>query len=310
MQRLDQFRIFYNHTIHPELMRMERLRIRLVRLLASSLLFLAALIMVELYLNILVITLVMAIPITFFVIYLSIRIRRYVFTFKPNVMNLVCDFIDDGPNMGTLHYDPKRMIPKETFLESGIFATSAPLYEGEDFFEGKVGEMPFELCELTVAEYHRIYNKLDEVFKGIFLCAAFPENVSDDVAICIWPRQYRQFLSRSIRAFTFEGGKNADDEILNPNFKEAFMTYATRSTHVAGILSDPMQEAIVEYRRKTGKEIYLSFIGKKIYLAVTEPRDILEPNIFRSNVSFELVRTFFEDITLLLEIVKDFDQTH
>ncbi|MCB0619636.1 MAG: DUF3137 domain-containing protein, partial [Saprospiraceae bacterium] len=43
------------------------------------------------------------------------------------------------------------------------------------------------------------------------------------------------------------------------------------------------------------------------YIAITEQKDILEPFVFRSNVSFELVREFFEDIQLLMRIVEDID---
>ena len=55
------------------------------------------------------------------------------------------------------------------------------------------------------------------------------------------------------------------------------------------------------------KEIYISFIEKEIYIGITEPKDILEPFILRSNVSFELVREFFEDIEMIMNIVEYFD---
>ena len=131
-----------------------------------------------------------------------------------------------------------------------------------------------------------------------------------DGRILVWPREFKQYLSSAIRNFTFQGGMNVDHEIMNDEFRELFMTYALPDTHVVGILSEPMQEALVHYHRLTGKEIYLSFQDEEIYVAITEPRDILEPYILRSNTSFELVREFFEDINLLLKIVEDFDQTH
>ena len=71
-----------------------------------------------------------------------------------------------------------------------------------------------------------------------------------------------------------------------------------------------MQEAVVDYMDQTNKEIYLAFHDQELYIAVTEPRDILEPYLFRSNLSFELVREFFEDVNLLLLIVEEFDKTH
>ncbi len=308
MTRQNQFRIFYNHTIHPELMRLERLRLRLLGLMVLSAGALAAMFAVGFYIGEMVVVLWFAIPIALYFVYLGIRIRRFVQTFKPRIMNLVLDFIDDAPNLGELKYDSRRAIPKETFLQSRLFVTEAPFYSGEDSIWGKVGEMDFHLCELKVQEFSSVRSGLDLVFKGIFLHAVFPEDTHGQVAI--WPRKYRQFLTREVKAFTWEGGENMDEEILNEEFKEIFMTYATKATHVAGILSEPMQEAIVRYHRLTGKDLYLSFIEKDIFLAVTEPRDILEPYLFQSNVSFELVRGYAEDIQLLLGIVEDFDKTH
>jgi hypothetical protein len=311
VKRLEEFRIYYNHTIHPELLRMERQRLQLLRLLLFSCFILLAVLLLEFYLDILALTLFLAIPLGGYVFYLLYRVRLFRQNFKPNIVNLVLDFIDDGMNFDPSHplqYEPERKIEKARFLKSEIFATAAPYYEGEDFISGRIGEMEFELCELTVKDFSPVRSGFKAVFSGVFLHATFPEE--NHGRIIIWPRRFRQHLTRSIKQFTWEGGKNMDHEINNEAFREAFLTYATPDTHVEGTLSDPMQEAIVRYRRQTGKEIYMSFINKEIYAAVTEEKDILEPYIFRSNLSFELIREFFEDINLLLRIAEDFDQTH
>ena len=308
MKRLEEFRIFYNRTIHPELMRLERRRLRLFRLLFFSALLLTGLLFFEFYLDILVVTLVLMIPIGAYIGFLLYRIRQFVLTFKPHVMNLVLDFIDDGLNRGTLYYDAKKFIPKQRFMASRIFVTPAQYYEGEDHISGKVGEMPFELCELDVREASPVRTRLEFVFKGVFLYAIFPEEAEGEIVI--WPREYQQYHTRAIKSFTWDGGRNVDHEVLNDLFRRHFLTFATEDTHVAGILSEPMQEAIVRYLEQSNKELYLSFIHREIYVAVSEPKDMLEPYIFRSNLSFELVREYFEDINLLLQIIEDFDQNH
>lgn len=305
---LAQFRIYYNHTIYPELKRLERLRRRLLALLAISAVALIGIIVFELFLNIWIVTLILTIPTTLFVFYLGYRIRRFVLTFKPQVMKLILEFLEGMPNIHDLEYEAKGGIDKPEFLESQLFVTSAPIYEKEDFIYGKVGEMDFRLCELNVRELSKVRNRTNYVFKGVFLHATFIEETEG--RILVWPREFKQYLSKSIRNFTFQGGINVDHEIMNSEFRELFMTYALPDTHVVSILSEPMQDAVVDYYKLTGKEIYMSFMDEEIYIAVTEPKDILEPFIFRSNTSFELVREFFEDIDLLLKIVEDFDQTH
>lgn len=308
-QREGEFRVFYNHSIYPELIRMENSRKRLLGLLFLSATLLGILLVLEIYINIFFLTLLLALPIGVYVFFLGSRIRKFVMKFKPRIVNLILHFMNELlPNYHELKYDSKKFIPKNRFLQSGIFVTKANFYKGEDYITGKIGEMDFELCELDVREVSPVSNKLQEIFKGVFLHAIFNEETEGN--IILWPRHKRQFLTRSIKNFTWEGAENVDHEILNESFREKFMVYATEDTHVIGILSDPMQEAIVHYIEKHNKDIYISFIDKQIYAAITSDKDILEPNVFSSNLSFSLVKEFYDDIEMALRIVQDFDQTH
>jgi hypothetical protein len=307
VRRSKEFRLFYNQTIHPELLRMERKRKRLLFLFVVSFMLLGAAVFIQFYLNILVVSLVLFIPIGFYLTYLIYRIQRFRSTFKPHVVNLILDFIDDGLNYGTLKYDSKRSIKKEKFIASQLFGTEAPFYQGEDFISGKIGELDFEMCELNVKEYSKVRNRLNYVFRGIFLHTTF--NLPLRGKILVLPREFKQYLSRSIRAFNTQGGEEYDTH-LEERFKKLFMTFATKEANATSLLSTDMQNAIVKYRHETKKEIYISFIERDIYIGITNPKDILEPYIFRSNVSFELVREFFEDIEMMMSIVEYFDENN
>ncbi len=306
MKRLDEFRIFYNKTIHPELLRMERSRNRLLRLLAFSAFLLLCIIGLQVYLGIFALTIFLCIPIVILMGYLGARIRRFVTTFKPTIINLILSFIDDGLNVGTLSYQPKASIPKETFDESGLFVDITSFYRGEDHISGRVGEMDFEMSELDIREVSPVSNRLVTIFKGIFLRAIFNEETEGEIKV--WPREKMQYYSKPIKAFTWDGAINVDYEIMNDEFRDAFVTFGREDTKIVSILTDPMQQAIVDYAFETGKELFMAFKDQEIYIAITEPRDLLEPYIFSSNLSFELVRGFFEDVKLLLEIVEEFDR--
>lgn len=308
MKRLEEFRIYYNHTIHPELMRMERLRLRLIGLFAFSAVLFFGVFILHFILKILPLTLLLMVMLGFFMAWLVIRIQKFRRTFKPNVISLVLDFIDDGLNLGTMYYDAKRKIERGKFLGSGIFFTPANIYEGEDYITGKVGQMEFELCELDVKEISQVRNAVETVFQGFFLHAVFPENLEG--IIVAWPRHQRQYFTRAMKNFTGLGGKNVDHEILNKGFKEAYITYASADTHVVGIMPETMQEAIMEFKAKAKADVYLSFINKDLYLGMWEEKDMLEPTIFKSNLSFELIKEFFDTILMLLKVVEDFDRTH
>lgn len=306
MKRLEEFRLYYNHTLHPELMRMERRRIRLLRLLFFSGIVLLGLLIFTLYLNILAITLVLMLPVGFYIGYLGYRIRVFIQTFKPNIVNLILDFIGDTPNYGMIRYDEKKSIDKAVFKRSGIFSSPMQYYIGEDHFQGKIGEMDFEFSELRVREVSKVSNKLQEIFEGVFIHALFNEEVEG--RMIVWPRKERQYLTRAIKDFTWGKGKNVDHEILNLNFREKFIVYATIDTHVVGILTEPMQEEILEFLGNSDRNFYLSFIDREIFCAISEHKDLLEPHLFQSNLSFDLIREFYIDISRKLGVVRNFDQ--
>ncbi len=308
-RRLKEFRLFYNQTIAPELLRLERERMRLVSLLAVSVFILGVVFAFEFYLNILALTLILSIPTGIFVVYLITRIDEFRRKFKPKVVRLILDFIDDGLNFdpeNPLQYDYKGFISRETFFASRLFDTPAQEFTGEDRIEGKVGEMFFELSELRVGEISVLRSHVNAVFNGVFLHSVFNEPTSGE--LIVWPRRRLQFLTRSIRAFTFKGGKNKDKEILHEPFREMFMTYAKEDTPVHHILTQPMQEALANFVHDTGKELYFSILDNDIYIGLWNEKDLLEPYILRSNLSFERVREFFDDIHSLLYLVEVFDQ--
>lgn len=307
--QLNEFRRYYNTHIYPELRRTERLRKRLLTLIFLSLLIIALVLTLSSYLGVALLSLFLIMPITFYIFYLAYRIQQFRQEFKPRIVGLILAFMNEQLNFSDLVYEPKTMIPKLLFQQSNIFATRADYYQGEDFIKGMVGEMPFGLSELVVRELSTMTNKLQDVFEGVFLHAIFAEEDTLG-SIVVWPRRRKQYLTRSIKEYNFKGGYNQDYEINNPFFREYFIVYAAPDTHVEGILSEPMQEALVRYVESTGKDIYLSFLNRHIFAAISEERDLLEPGIFTSNIHFELIREFYFDIMIILKIVEDFDQTH
>ena len=51
-----------------------------------------------------------------------------------------------------------------------------------------------------------------------------------------------------------------------------------------------------------------SMLSNHLVVGLTEENDLLEPYIFKSNLSFDLVLEYYEEIRLMLKIVEDIDQ--
>ena len=76
------------------------------------------------------------------------------------------------------------------------------------------------------------------------------------------------------------------------------------------LFRSPMQDALYEYYKKTGHDLYIAFEDRKIYAALGTSEDLLEPEIFYSNLGFDQVKKHYDDICQVLEIVRVFDQMH
>lgn len=211
-------------------------------------------------------------------------------------------------NFRKMTYDAKKYIPLETFMASRIFGATPAFYEGEDYIEGRVDEVEFELSELNVKEFSRVRNRLNYVFQGVFLHAELKQPLNGTVVIL--PRKFRQYLTRTMKYLNLSSAADMDGFIKNQAFREMFLTYATINVKIGEILPDYLQEVFVDYVKRTEKQVYVSFRGKHIFIAITNPKDILEPHLFQSNVSFDLIKEFFEDIQTVVSLVEDFDNHH
>ncbi|NJN78622.1 MAG: DUF3137 domain-containing protein [Saprospiraceae bacterium] len=205
-----------------------------------------------------------------------------------------------------LHYNYNGKIPKETFDKSGIFNMNTSLYEGEDYISGYIGTATFEMSELNVMRLSPVRALLENIFRGVFFKVNFYYNIGGLVVFI--PKEDRQELSETIRGITSKGGRRI--HIPSPEFDELFVAYASADVDVSSLLSQDAFKAIMDYKKRSNKKIYISFANSHTYIAITETKDLLEPKILKSNASYKLIREFFEDILLIISVVEDFDLNH
>jgi hypothetical protein len=309
MRSLSDFRIFYNQSIAPELFNLERRRKRLMLLFTMSGVLLLGILFLQIYIGIFVVTLLLLLFTGSWIAYLVFRTQVWFSEYKPRIVGLVLDFIDDGINYGAMRYKAKGKIDKAKFLSSRIF-TVADEYYAEDYISGKIREMPFELCELRVREFSPSRTKMDYVFDGIFLIGDF-HRIELQGSLLLLPDAYRKYLSRSERAFHRLGGRRVRQN-LQPAFETYFDTYATPAIRLRDVLSTELQTAILEFRqsyldKNQEKDIYLSIIGDNLFVALSQRRNLLEPNLLKQAVSFEHVHEFYDDLQMVFQLVEMLD---
>jgi hypothetical protein len=227
--------------------------------------------------------------------------RGYVADFKALVIERIVHFIDDN-----LSYEPKHCIDKSTFMLSKIFTTKPNRYKGDDFVSGKVGATQIQFSELN-AVYESGSGKNRHrytVFRGIFFVGDFNKHftgqiiVLPDTAENLFGRLGQKLQSLNI----FRGNLI---KLEDPEFESHFVVYGSDQIEARYILSTSLMARITDFKEKTGKKIYLSFIGSMVFVAVSYTRDLFEPRLFKTLLDFEPVRQYFEDLQLAVGIVDD-----
>ncbi|MEY3053172.1 MAG: hypothetical protein RLY31_2957 [Bacteroidota bacterium] len=301
------FRLYYNQTIHPELLRLERQRRRLLRLvfLSGTLLLGSAAILLRL--EVLLLALLVSILLGVHISYVGLRIRKFVRTFKPKVVGLILDYIDDSLNFGELSYHADRTVPLDRFLHSGIHPHNPAVYHGEDYISGRIGDVTFELCELQVKEFSPVRERLNLVFRGVFIHARIFHPVKGSVLVL--PKRSLPDRSDSVKAYVRKGGRNLDNAIRHEEFRSVFTTYGLPETRLHEALPSELMDFMTAAFHQRGN-VFFAIDGHHVYVAVSNDKDTLEPSWLSSNVSFELVREFFQDIETALFVVKAIDRSH
>ncbi len=303
---LAEFRKYYNTALYPELVRLDYERKRLLRYIGLSVVLILLAIVFAQVVGEWLVTMLLVVPVGTYFSWLLWQYQQYRQQFKPYVVGLILDFLDEDPNIGLLHYDATKYIPKDIFLASKLFENKIDRYVGEDYISGTLGSLEFEMSELGVYRLGRVRNYMECIFRGVFLYARTSMPIRANLYLI--PQHRKQYMSRTLNSLSREGLNDVSNELSNEAFVETFLIFADRNTLLHKLLLEELQRELLLYIEQTGKKIYFSFHNQKIYIAVSHDKDLLEPPLFSSVVSFELVREFFEDVRLLLRLIEILDQ--
>lgn len=305
MKTLDDLRQFYNTKLLSDLKLLEAKRLAIIRKLAVIgfvLLVLAILIYFGAVRG--KCSLLTGIVVTFVIWagilgFLSKALGSdYVTKFKTAIIRKIVKFVDES-----LDYVPHRYIPKSIFMTSEIFKTKPNRYKGDDYVSGKVGA-----TEIVFSEVHAEYksggknSSLRTIFKGLLFIADFNKRFTCQVVVL--PDTAEKLfgsLGKILQSWNLERDQLV--KLEDPEFEKLFVVYGNDQIQARYILSTSLMERIIDFKRKTNRPIYLSFVGSRIFVAISYTKDLFEPGLLTTLTDFELIREYFEDLQLAISIV-------
>lgn len=236
-----------------------------------------------------------------FINIMAFRGIRKAFTtdFKTYIIARLVRFVDEG-----LNYSQNRKISEVDFTRSQIFGGRPGVYNGDDLVYGTIGKTRVEFSEVH-ADRKESWSPIPEdcaLFHGLFFIGEF--NKHFNCRVVILPDIYATFpgeIGRKLEGF----GRDERLRLEDVEFEKYFAAYSNDQVEARYILSTSLMERIVEFRKKTGRDVHISFVDSAVFLAISYTRKLFEPRLFRTIVDFEPVRQYYEDLALAVGIVDD-----
>jgi len=228
--------------------------------------------------------------------------REYVSNFKAGIIEKIVTCVDEN-----LKYFKNSHIPKDVFTKSKIFKHGVDRYRGDDYVRGKLGQTEVKFSEIH-AQYVTRDNKGNRhyhtIFKGLFFVADFNKEFKGTTIVL--PDVAEKMLGGLGTMFqSWNKGRGQLIKLEDPEFEKMFVVYGEDQIEARYILSTSLMKRITDFKKKTKRQIHLSFIRSHVFVAISYRRDLFEPRIFRTLLSFDPIEQYFEDLQAAVGIVED-----
>ncbi len=305
MKTLAEFQGFYNEKLFPRLKTLEEARLKVVSNVYS---YCGIAILISLGLVFLTRNLSnlpgMIIMLSFFAllaIYNTLT-RSYVREFKNDIIEKIVEFIDFN-----LTYDNNGFLPVPVFIHSNIFQKHPDIYQGDDRVYGKIGVTNIDFSEVNakyVTKDSKGRRHEHTIFKGLFFQADFNKAFKGKTYVLAdFSERYLGSVGKFLQNINVS--RPPIVRLEDPEFEKYFVVYGTDQIEARYILSTSLMKRIVDFKAKSKREIYLSFIDSFVYVAISYNRNLMEPKVFKTLLDFEPMKEYFEDLSLAIGIVED-----
>lgn len=229
------------------------------------------------------------------------RDKHFVADFKKQLIERIIHFISPD-----LSYQPKNYIGVDTFERSRLFMTSIDRYNGDDYVFGQIDKTQFWFSEVK-AEYKTTTSKgqtqWHTIFKGLFFVADFNKHFEGSTVV-LPNRLGRGSLARILQKVNLMRREKLI-KLEDPEFNKYFVVYGDDQIESRYVLSPSLMQRMIEFRKKNGNPLHISFVSSFLFLAIGYTKNLFEPSYFKSLTQIETVKPYFEDIRLAVGIVED-----
>lgn len=231
--------------------------------------------------------------------------KEFTVVFKEKIIKKIVEFINPE-----LKYSPEGFISSGEFCKSEIFRQYPDRYNGDDLVSGKIDK-----TDISFSEIHAKYKtessddngkkeQWHKLFDGLFFVADFHKNFKGKYFVL---PDFAEKTFGSIGKFfqKMTIGRGQLIHLEDPEFEKEFAVYGNDQVEARYILSSNMMRRMLDFKNRTAKNIYISFVDSSIYVAIPYSKPLFEPKFFSSVLNQKKTSEYFEDLNLVISIVED-----
>lgn len=311
MESIEKLRELYDSTLSKELMSLEAQRKDVFRryIMSAFIICIGVLCFILGGLGgsqgILIIGFVMVVLFIISLVLSSKKVGAYKADFKNKVVKKIVSTIDPEWD-----YEPRGRISESEYMGSTLFTKAWDRYQGDDLISGVIEKTDFRLSELhteyktvSVDSKGRTRETWHTIFKGLFAHADFNKEINGRTLVL--PDVAEKLFGKWGQKLQKNNARGKLVKLENQEFEKNFVVYSDDQIEARYILTPKMMEAIVNIKKQLNKEVYISFIGSRVYVAISIGKDLFEPRIARSGVRYEDIEEIFFYFNIISVIVSE-----
>jgi hypothetical protein len=221
---------------------------------------------------------------------------RYIDDFKEKIIGQIITYI-----YPSAVYKPMGFISKKEYKASGLYRRRFTHFDGDDYWQCVYNDLAFHCSEIK--SWYEDMAGRENIFKGLFFIADINNMFTGgtyiwikgktQLAASIADEHYRMFPLPQVQKV----------RVSHEDFNKHFSVYTTNAEEASLILSYNMPDHILRIKEKLQKDISLSFVRGKCYIAIPFEEDLLEP-VKKNLRDKQQIKNYFYSILLVFNIIR------
>lgn len=308
MKSIEELKELYDTDLKPQLADLEKERKVIKRFFVFGILGVGSLFVLPQFFHpqALAITFVIlnVLGIIFLFGYGGVKFSKYRKIYKKQVVTKIIKLINSD-----YKYNADKRINDSYFTDSKLFKTRHDRLKGDDFVTGVIEKTHFEFSELK-AEYKTETTRDGKketqwhiIFQGLFFHADFNKKIEGITYVL--PDTAEKLFGKFGQKLQKGSSKGELVKLENPEFEKEFVVYSSGQQEARYILTPTMMEAMVNIKKQFKRKMHFSFIGEKVYCAVSFNKGLFEPRIRKTGVNFKDIEEMHQLFNLIEIIITE-----